>query len=126
MSDETGDWACLELMGHAKYYGFVSEVRRFGVEMGRIRIPATAAAPAFEFLFGGSSIYRLTPLPEEVARRLADALGATAVPAYLLSTAAIEVQVEDHEKAVPDDDESDEYDVPPVAPKPPDDDGIPF
>lgn len=63
-------WAILELMGHVRLAGRVSEEERFGAKMGRIDIPRPDGTFVTQY-FGGSSIYRMTPTTEEVARRVA-------------------------------------------------------
>jgi hypothetical protein len=64
-------WAIVEVMGHARYAGRVSEYSELGVPLVRVEVPATDDQPAFEKLLGGSSIFRITPCTEEVARRAA-------------------------------------------------------
>lgn len=64
-------WAVLELMGHVRTAGRVSEVELFGVKMGRIEIP-NGDGWVTQF-FGGSSVYRLTPCGEAEARAVAAA-----------------------------------------------------
>lgn len=78
-----GVWAILELMGHTKLAGFVTEEKRFGSEIGRIDIPTSADDPTkfFTQYFGGQTIYRLTPCTEQVAR--AFALGHQPRPVYV-------------------------------------------
>lgn len=72
-------WACVEIFGHRKHYGRISEVERFGTKMLRVDVPTADAAPlfgeaeAFEtFLYGGGSIFSLTPMTEEAARKWAE------------------------------------------------------
>lgn len=73
-------WACVEIFGHRKHYGRVQEVERFGTKMLRIDVPlpldaqpTPGGAEAFEtFLYGGGSIFSLTPMTEEAARKWAE------------------------------------------------------
>jgi len=67
---EVGFWGILELMGHVKIAGYVTEEERFGSKVGRIDIPMPDGTAVTQF-FGGSAIYRLTPATEAVARRYA-------------------------------------------------------
>lgn len=69
MEDKTGydGWAILELMGHVRLAGRVTEESHFGVALGRIDIPSGLDTFTTQY-FGGSSIYRLTPVSEQVAR----------------------------------------------------------
>jgi len=62
-------WAILELMGHVRMAGRVTEESHFGVALGRIDIP-NAEGYTTQY-FGGSSIYRLTPTTEAIARSVA-------------------------------------------------------
>lgn len=64
-------WAIVEVMGHARYAGRVSEYSGLGVPLVRVEIPAVGKEPAFEKLLGAASIFRVTPCTEEVARRAA-------------------------------------------------------
>ena len=64
-------WAILELMGHVRLGGLVSEEEKFGVKMGRIDVPTEEPAGFVTQYFGGQSVYRLTPCTEEVARAVA-------------------------------------------------------
>lgn len=63
-------WAILELMGHVKLAGRVTEEEHFGAKLGRIDIPTTDGGFTTQF-FSGGSIYRLTPTTEEIARHIA-------------------------------------------------------
>src|SRR5262245_43655089 len=64
-------WAILELMGHVRLAGRVTEESHFGVALGRIDIPTLAGDGYTTQYFGGSSIYRLTPTTEAIARSIA-------------------------------------------------------
>ena len=89
-------WAIVELMGHVKLAGKLTEVERFGSKMGRLDIPTTepcscangsklemlptlpceqchGAGFIYSFVsqfFGGGSVYRITIVTEEVARHV--------------------------------------------------------
>lgn len=66
---EFKQWAIVELMGHVRIAGLVTEEERFGAKLGRVEIPNGA-----EFVtqyFNGASLYRLTPTTEELARAVA-------------------------------------------------------
>lgn len=60
-------WAIVELMGHVKIAGELTEVEQFGVKMGRIDIPMSSGSTVTQF-FGGQSVYRITPTTEEIVR----------------------------------------------------------
>lgn len=63
-------WAIVELMGHVRVAGRVTEEEHFGAKLGRIDIPAHDGGFTTQF-FGGSSVYRLTPTTEDIARAVA-------------------------------------------------------
>jgi hypothetical protein len=63
-------WAIVELLGHVRLAGRVSEEEHFGAKLGRLDIP-TGAGFTTQF-FGGSAVYRLTPVTEEIARAVAE------------------------------------------------------
>lgn len=63
-------WAIVDLLGHVRIAGRVTEEERFGVKLGRIDIPNGAGGFTTQY-FSGSSIYRLTPTTEEIARGVA-------------------------------------------------------
>lgn len=63
-------WAIVELMGHVKVAGLVSEEERFGCKMGRVEIPTESGGFVTQW-FSGGSVYRMTPVSEEVARAVA-------------------------------------------------------
>jgi hypothetical protein len=70
MSDEQSYWAVIELMGHVRIAGRVSEVERYGSKVGRIDVPQADGTFVTQF-FGGASLYRETAVTEEVARAVA-------------------------------------------------------
>jgi hypothetical protein len=69
-NDNFGMWGVLELMGHVKMAGFVTEEELFGGKIGRIDIPGEAGQAITQY-FGGHTLYRLTPVSEAVARAFA-------------------------------------------------------
>lgn len=70
MSEQSFDsWAIVELMGHVRMAGRVTEEERFGSKVGRIDIPKDDGFTTVYFTAG--SIYRLTAVSEEMARAVA-------------------------------------------------------
>ncbi len=65
-----GYWAIVELMGHVRVAGLLTEAEQFGAKMGRLEVPRPDGGFTTQF-FGGSSVYRITPTTEEVARHIA-------------------------------------------------------
>ncbi len=71
MMTETPDtWAIVELMGHVRIAGRLTEEEKFGGKLGRLDIPTADGGFATQY-FGASSVYRLTIVTEDVAREVA-------------------------------------------------------
>ena len=63
-------WCVLELMGHIRLGGRVTEEQRFGGTMGRIDIPNGNGGFTTQY-FGPGAVFRLTPTTEQLARIIA-------------------------------------------------------
>jgi len=61
----------VEVMGHGRYAGLVSESTQFGPPLVRVEVPETDGAPAFEKYFTSGAIYSITPCDEPLARKAA-------------------------------------------------------
>ncbi len=74
MSDQVNESAAytgpaiLELLGHRRYGGVVSQVQQYGTTMGRLDVYEAEGQPAQTIYFGGGSVYQLSPVSEEAAR----------------------------------------------------------
>lgn len=66
-------WAIVELMGHQRMAGEITEVTVAGHGFIRIDVPATSKVPAFTRMVSPSSIYAINPTTEDMARRAAEA-----------------------------------------------------
>lgn len=64
------EWAIVELLGHVRLAGLVSEEEHFGGKVGRIDVPTSDDGFITQY-FGHGSIYRLTPCTEDIARAVA-------------------------------------------------------
>ena len=62
-------WAIVEVMGHKRLAGFVTEQALGGASFIRVDVPECGDVAGFTQLLGASSIYAITPCTEEVARR---------------------------------------------------------
>ena len=73
MSDTNGqaakfeEWAVLELFGHQRIAGKVSEATIGGCAFVRVDVPETAK-PAYTKYYGNGAVYAMTPCDEDVAR----------------------------------------------------------
>lgn len=64
-------WALVELMGHRRLAGWVTEESRFGAAMLRIDVPGPGGVAASTQWYGPKALYCVTPITEETARRFA-------------------------------------------------------
>jgi len=60
-------WAIVELFGHVRLAGKISEADQYGVKMLRVDVPEVDGRPAFTTFKGGSALYAVTPTTEEIA-----------------------------------------------------------
>lgn len=78
MTEKFEQWCILEIMGHQRYAGLVTEQAIGGASFVRIDIPQVCVdgktLPAFTKCFGAGSIYCITPVTEEIAHALAKSL----------------------------------------------------
>lgn len=74
MSDTTEKfetWGLVEVMGHQRYAGLITEQAVGGCNFVRVDVPAAEGKPGFTKLLGQSSIFAITPTTEQVARGMA-------------------------------------------------------
>jgi hypothetical protein len=74
MNDKFETWAIVELFGHNKIAGKVSEQTIGGSSMVRVDVPDTEASPKFTRLLNVSAIYAINPVTEDVATAYAGRL----------------------------------------------------
>ncbi len=72
-------WAVVEVMGHSRYAGRVTEQAIGGCNFVRVDVPEVDGRPAFTKLLGQASIFGITPVTEDIARRLAAQLAPVSV-----------------------------------------------
>lgn len=75
-------WAIVELMGHQKIAGYVTEMVMGGSSMLRVDVPETDSQPAFTRIFNPSALYAINPVTEDVALQMARSLKAQPVISY--------------------------------------------
>lgn len=97
-------WAILEIMGHVKLAGRVSEQTIAGTGFLRIDVPEANGLPAFTRLYGTGAIYSITPVSEDFARQAAASLQERAVMVYIPAIAAPARGVGDFDDEDDDDD----------------------
>ena len=72
MSAPLEGWFIVELMGHRRLAGYLTEQTIAGAGFLRIDVPGTDGQPAATQFFAPSSVYALTPTTEATARRVAE------------------------------------------------------
>lgn len=85
MSDKFEQWAIVEVMGHQRYAGYVTEQAIGGTSFVRVDVPSTGPAldqQEFTTFLGSAAIFRLTPVSEEIARFTAAIIRAAPVHAW--------------------------------------------
>lgn len=66
-------WCIVELFGHQRMAGYVTEANIAGGAFIRIDVPEAGDQPAFTRLLGPSAIYAMNPCDEQTARAAAAA-----------------------------------------------------
>lgn len=64
-------WCIVELFGHQRIAGLVTEQTIGGSSFVRVDVPANGDTPAYTRLFGNGAIYAINPVSETVARAAA-------------------------------------------------------
>jgi hypothetical protein len=89
------EWALVELFGHQKIVGKVSEATLAGGAFIRVDVPAFNKEPAFTRMYGPGAIYSINPVSEEVARGLQGMYRMEPVSRFELPQIAEKVQEKD-------------------------------
>lgn len=75
------EWALLELFGHQRLAGRVTEQQLGGASFVRVDVPADGKRTGWKLsrLYNPSAIYSITPVTEETARMVAKSIAAEPV-----------------------------------------------
>lgn len=65
------EWVILELLGHRRLAGHLTEQQIAGASFLRLEVPGTEDQPGATQLYSPGSVYCITPTTEEIARRVA-------------------------------------------------------
>lgn len=76
-------WAIVEVFGHQKFAGRVTEQAIGGASFVRVDVPEVDSSPAFTKLFGASAIYSITPVTEDLARKAVRACHSEPISVYI-------------------------------------------
>ena len=93
------EWCVLELMGHRRLAGKVTEEQIAGAGVLRLDVPGADGQPDVTQFYSPSSLYCITPVTEEIARAMAQRYRPEPVHRYELAALAPAPTTED-----PDDD----------------------
>lgn len=73
-SNKFDSWAIVDIMGHQRLAGRVTEETIGGVSLLRCDIPEVNGIPAWTTYLTAGSLYQMTPVTEEIARTIAEKL----------------------------------------------------
>lgn len=79
-------WGIVELFGHSKIAGKLTEQNIAGTNMLRVDVPETEKQPAFTKFYGSAAIYAINPVTEEVAKAKAHQLSVAPIDAWDIKT----------------------------------------
>lgn len=108
-AERTGfaEWVVLELLGHRRLAGYLTEQQIAGASFLRLDVPRIDdARPAVTQLYSPGSVYAITPTTEVIARAVAAGNHPTPVHRWELPAAAASVRVVlDEELPVPEEED---------------------
>lgn len=78
-------FAIVELFGHTKIAGKVTEQNIAGTNMLRVDVPETSKNPGFTRFFGNAAIYAINPVTEEIVNAYAERLSVQPIQIYDLN-----------------------------------------
>lgn len=106
-------WGVVEIMGHNRFAGRISQSTEFGAPLLRVDVPAFGhpddpvdGCPGFTKLFGPGAIYSITITDEATARRAAQSVRAQPFAIYLPPPAEPEAMREKPLRAFLEDEEN--------------------
>jgi hypothetical protein len=113
LPEKFDSWAIVELMGHQRIAGRVTEQAVFGTSLMRIDVPDTPKKSGFTKFYGSSAIYAITPVDEQTARAAAAYIDVEPIREYeiaqgqrrLLAAAQTLEDADSSGNGVPDDDD---------------------
>ena len=88
-SEKLAAWAIVELFGHTRIAGHVSEYVLGGSSFVRIDVPEVGDTPAFTRLYGAGAIYSITFTDEETARAAVGVLSPCPLTVYIPAARAL-------------------------------------
>lgn len=83
-SEKFDEWAIVDVMGHQRFTGRVTEHVIAGQGFIRVDVPNEDGSVAFTKLLGTASIYAISPVSQEVALKMNAGRKVTPIEAYAL------------------------------------------
>jgi hypothetical protein len=77
------NYCIVELFGHSKIVGLVTEQAIGGETFIRVDVPKTQRHEAFTRMFGKGAIYSITPVSEDIATKAAEQIYVQPVTVYI-------------------------------------------
>lgn len=100
-------WAIVDVMGHQRFVGLVTEQVIAGQGFVRVDIPKTSKQPGWSKLIGTASIYAITPVEKDIAVSMAENLHKKPIEAYQLTDAMVR---ESHQLTLGHDEYEEDFD----------------
>jgi hypothetical protein len=85
MPDKWEQWCLLELYGHQRLAGLVTEATIGGCSFIRVDVPPDGDSEGFTRYYGNGAIYSMTPCTEDVARAMVSMLKPRPLTIYDIS-----------------------------------------
>ncbi len=82
-------WAIVDVMGHNRFVGLVTEQVVAGAGFVRVDVPKTSKLPAWSKLIGTGSIYSITPVERDIAVAMVERMQKQPIQAFELTTELI-------------------------------------
>jgi hypothetical protein len=92
-SEKFESWAVVELFGHQRIAGKVTEATIGGCSFLRVDVPKTEKRQAYTKYFGNGAIYAMTPCDEEVGRIASEDIERYSVPVQITVTPAMRAKM---------------------------------
>jgi len=83
IAERLDTWALVELFGHARIAGKVSEQTIAGGAFLRVDVPTVDGQAEFTRFFGAGAVYSISPCSEEVVRLAARQLRTSPISVYI-------------------------------------------
>lgn len=93
-------WCIVNLFGHQRIAGRVTEQQIGGQAFVRVDVPAVGEKPGFTRMFGAGAIYSIDPVSEAVCRGAAATIRAEPVSVYDMPPAVVKALQESQSREV--------------------------